>query len=497
MSGKVSSNRSGARKSLFYKEIDRLGTAVLLFFRPPARMPTPVVFPLFRACNPTLFFVITGFNTDVEHAGTTYHVQTEDKGLETPLILSLVYVGGAILASKRTSYQDLIEGGFEETTLVERLQRQHKLLCAAIRAGRIEDLKRMSADAREAAHASPAAPATIPVAPEPPIVSTPATATAPTGAPATIAPDLPPPVPPVAPPSISSDAPAPVSSGTPAPVIPAQAVPATPAESSSVAPVAPPAVSVKSPAAKETPARTPRSKPAPSAARKTSPAPPAEIELLPVTDSSFEAANAPEAASRTATPVDAPAGVDASFELISANDPSFLHRPETPPAVLPTPTPSSPPETHASATGQASANHTARTHDGGQPTGGAASEIGHAPLASLPDTPPAPVASEKDAHLYITLLDDEGEFRAGELVTIRIYVGLGQYGVMPVGDAAVTVKILGTTFRPLILSTKTGADGTAVVRALLPRFTSGRAAILIRARAGEQDAELRRIIHHT
>ena len=52
--------------------------------------------------------MITGFNTDIPHAGVTYHVQTEDKGLDTPLILSLVYVGGAISASKRTNYDDLI-----------------------------------------------------------------------------------------------------------------------------------------------------------------------------------------------------------------------------------------------------------------------------------------------------------------------------------------------------------------------------------------------------
>jgi hypothetical protein len=88
--------------------------------------------------------VITGYNTDVEHGGVTYHVQTEDKGLNTPIILSLVYTGGAILASKRSPYDDLIAAGFEQSTLVERLERQHKLICAAIKAGRIEDLKRMS-----------------------------------------------------------------------------------------------------------------------------------------------------------------------------------------------------------------------------------------------------------------------------------------------------------------------------------------------------------------
>jgi len=82
-------------------------------------------------------------------------VQTEDKGLRTPMILSLVYVGGEILAAKRAPYDDLIAGGFDEKILVQRLERQHKLICAAVHAGRIEDLKRMSG--RDAAsNASPA-----------------------------------------------------------------------------------------------------------------------------------------------------------------------------------------------------------------------------------------------------------------------------------------------------------------------------------------------------
>ncbi|HEY9284828.1 MAG TPA: hypothetical protein VIP46_15330, partial [Pyrinomonadaceae bacterium] len=88
--------------------------------------------------------MITGFNTDIEYEGVVYHVQTEDKGLETPVILSLVYVGGAILASKRSPYDDLITTGFDAAALSERLNRQHKLICAAITAGRVEDLKRLS-----------------------------------------------------------------------------------------------------------------------------------------------------------------------------------------------------------------------------------------------------------------------------------------------------------------------------------------------------------------
>ena len=105
--------------------------------------------------------------------------------------------------------------------------------------------------------------------------------------------------------------------------------------------------------------------------------------------------------------------------------------------------------------------------------------------------PPLEVSNE----LYLTLLDDEGEFRAGQLATVKVYVGRGAYGQRPEVEASVTVKVLGTSFRPLILSAATDALGVGVVRVLLPRFTSGRAAIIIRAVAGDDATEMRRIIH--
>lgn len=94
--------------------------------------------------------MITGFNTDINFQGVTYHVQTEDKGLTTPFILSLVYNRGTILASKRSPYEDLVEKGFDEKVLAERLQKQHKTICAAISAGKIEQLKEMTARAAAA-----------------------------------------------------------------------------------------------------------------------------------------------------------------------------------------------------------------------------------------------------------------------------------------------------------------------------------------------------------
>ena len=108
--------------------------------------------------------MITGYNTDVEFEGVTYHVQTEDKGLAKPIILSLVYDRGTILASKRLPYDDLLAAGFDEDVLAARLSRQHKLICAAIQAGRIEDLRKMTlresvaaADASKAVFVEPEA----------------------------------------------------------------------------------------------------------------------------------------------------------------------------------------------------------------------------------------------------------------------------------------------------------------------------------------------------
>lgn len=106
--------------------------------------------------------MISGFNTDVEFDGVVYHVQTEDKGLSTKKIISLVYDRGTILASKRTPYDDLANGTFDEKVLAERVQKQHKLICAAIKVGRIDELKKMT---EKAAASGEAVPATLVSAP--------------------------------------------------------------------------------------------------------------------------------------------------------------------------------------------------------------------------------------------------------------------------------------------------------------------------------------------
>jgi len=82
--------------------------------------------------------MITGYNTDVRHNEVVFHVQTEDKGLGNPLIESLVYVGGQVLASKRASYAELLAEGKEEKDIVALMDHQHRTMIAAIRHGKLD-----------------------------------------------------------------------------------------------------------------------------------------------------------------------------------------------------------------------------------------------------------------------------------------------------------------------------------------------------------------------
>lgn len=280
--------------------------------------------------------MITGFNTDIEHDGVVYHVQTEDKGLDSPIILSLVYAGGTILASKRSPYADLIEQGFSDEALAERLKRQHRLICAAIYSGRIGDLKKMSGRTTAAAEA-----------------------------------------------------------------------PVEVAE-----PEAPPEV-------------------------ETASAPPAteefEIEYWPLT--------------QQWTPPPPKEESEMVEEEVAVEEP-----------VEPEP-------------------------------------VWTAVEEEAPQEEPVEVQEELPDGLIIDLLDDE-EFYSGKPYTLRVLIANRSAGdEKPLANAAVSIKILGTTFRPLIYTLKTESDGVATVATEIPQFSSGRAAVLVRAVVKDQAAELRRIIH--
>lgn len=83
--------------------------------------------------------MITGFNTDVRHGQKVYHVQTEDKGLSNPKIETLIYVGGEILDSYRSSYEDLLASPVvAEGAIQGRMEEQHKAIIRDIKNGKYD-----------------------------------------------------------------------------------------------------------------------------------------------------------------------------------------------------------------------------------------------------------------------------------------------------------------------------------------------------------------------
>ena len=65
-----------------------------------------------------------------------------------------------------------------------------------------------------------------------------------------------------------------------------------------------------------------------------------------------------------------------------------------------------------------------------------------------------------------------------------------------VTTAQIMVKVLGSSFRPVIFHASTDANGLARVNLQLPNFKSGRAALLVRAINDGEEVELRRTITH-
>ena len=70
--------------------------------------------------------MLVGYNHNIMYKGEVFHVQTEDSGINTPHIITLLYRGGNILASKKTSYADIVKMGNLNQVVEELMKEQHK-----------------------------------------------------------------------------------------------------------------------------------------------------------------------------------------------------------------------------------------------------------------------------------------------------------------------------------------------------------------------------------
>lgn len=84
--------------------------------------------------------MIFGFNTDVKHGDTVYHVQSEAREGEL-LLQTQVFVRGRCIGKRATSYADKASAAdFTDQKKEQILRDQHRLVLDAIRDGKLDDI---------------------------------------------------------------------------------------------------------------------------------------------------------------------------------------------------------------------------------------------------------------------------------------------------------------------------------------------------------------------
>ena len=82
--------------------------------------------------------MIPGYNHNVKYKERIFHVQTEDSGVKNPHIITLLYYGGNILESVKSTYADKLNTPDLETNLPNSMQKQHKEVLRGLISGRFD-----------------------------------------------------------------------------------------------------------------------------------------------------------------------------------------------------------------------------------------------------------------------------------------------------------------------------------------------------------------------
>ena len=119
--------------------------------------------------------MVVGFNHNFRYRGEVFHVQTEDGGLNTTNIITLLYRGGTILARQKTSYADIAKVDNLDKVVEELMKEQHKEMLKRLKTGefdqRVDEIlagkKPAPVESAAAATVSAAAQPIIAIKPEP------------------------------------------------------------------------------------------------------------------------------------------------------------------------------------------------------------------------------------------------------------------------------------------------------------------------------------------
>ncbi len=83
--------------------------------------------------------MVLGFNHNIMYRGEVFHVQTEDSGVDIPNIVTLLYQGGVIHCSIKTSYSDIVKMDNLEQVVEELMKEQHKQMMRRLKSGELDE----------------------------------------------------------------------------------------------------------------------------------------------------------------------------------------------------------------------------------------------------------------------------------------------------------------------------------------------------------------------
>lgn len=82
--------------------------------------------------------MLVGYNQNINYKGVTFHVQTEDNGVKNPYIVTHIFISGNIIATKKTSYMDIVKIENIEEVLRELMEEQQREMVQKIQNGEFD-----------------------------------------------------------------------------------------------------------------------------------------------------------------------------------------------------------------------------------------------------------------------------------------------------------------------------------------------------------------------
>lgn len=88
--------------------------------------------------------MILGLNTNHDHNGKVFHVQTEDSGLDNPVVVTHCFIGGTIIATRRAEYRDALDRDDLEDHIRGLARTQHRQMVQSLLRGEFDKAARLA-----------------------------------------------------------------------------------------------------------------------------------------------------------------------------------------------------------------------------------------------------------------------------------------------------------------------------------------------------------------